>query len=117
MNKSKPSTSSFFLLLSGLLVAINISDVNGQIEMNKETPQVQLTKPKQILRGTMLTSREDRPYYAFLGVRYANPPKRFEVGSRILQFVMQPHFVNEMMIRFFLRSAASRTIGSSFVVR
>ena len=36
-------------------------------------PEVTLSHPPLSLRGSVLSSRDGRDYYAFRGVRYANP--------------------------------------------
>jgi len=59
--------------------------------------EVEVKITKGILKGQILKSRNERPYYSFTGIPYAKPPirkLRFEVSIYSIFIVFQKSIVN-----------------------
>jgi len=67
---------SDFALVSAILAAF-IVFIHGEMFMKKGVPNAMIHGG--ILQGRVNLARDGRPFYAFYGVPYANPPKRFQV--------------------------------------
>lgn len=60
-----------------LLIYILVHCVSGAFSLTEDFSQVQI--PQGLLQGKVLTSREGKTFYGFMGIPFAQNPERFEV--------------------------------------
>jgi hypothetical protein len=67
------------LVVNILVLSSNRCD--SQLILKKGAPHLKLDQGFYV--GIVRSTRQENYFYEFLGLRYANPPKRFQVSSKM----------------------------------
>jgi len=62
-----------------LIFTFALSSTNGEGEKSTQDDLVQVEIPQGLLQGKVLTSREGKKFFGFMGIPFSEAPDRFKV--------------------------------------